>query len=67
MGKETLKYWIILIVGGIFILYGLYGDPHAGMQISLNEENIAVLIVGCFLGIIARMVQAEVHHTENKK
>ena len=61
MENEKLAYWLIVIVAGGFILYGLFGDFGGPVQ------EIDVLILGCFLGIVARIIQAEVHHIEDKK
>ena len=55
MENEKLAYWLILIVGCGFVFQGMFsGDYGSGF-------------FGCFLGIVARIIQAEVHHIEDKK
>jgi hypothetical protein len=46
-----LLYWGVLIFGALFILIG-WG----------SANGIGYMIVGCFLGIVSRIIQAEHHH-----
>jgi hypothetical protein len=44
-------YWGALILGALFVLSGWS-----------SSNGIGMMIVGCFLGIVSRVVQAEHHH-----
>ncbi len=55
MTSEKLSYWLMIIVGGWFVYQGM------------SSGNYGSGFLGCFLGIVARIMQAEVHHAEDKK
>ena len=50
---QTLQplYWGALALGALFVLIG-WG----------TQNGIGYLIIGCFLGIVSRIIQAEHHH-----
>ena len=49
---------VLLVVGFLFFIVGIANS---------NEANEAATFVGaaCFFGIVARIIQAEVHQNEN--
>jgi len=49
---------VLLVVGFLFFLGGLS---------NINDFNAAATLVGaaCFLGIVARIIQAEMHHDDD--
>ncbi len=51
----TMTYWGLLGVGGLLLLLGS------------SNEKFGYLIAACFLGIAARIVQAEHHHRSAHK
>ena len=56
------KGWVIaLIVIGFLIILGAYGDA------GVANEGPILAIFGAFLGICARVLQAEIHQKENKE
>jgi hypothetical protein len=48
-------HWLILALGGIFVLIGFI------------KINVVYVGIGCFLGIAARIVQAEVSDVESSR
>ena len=49
---------VLLVVGFLFFIGGMA---------NANQANVAATLVGaaCFFGIVARIIQAEVHQNEN--
>lgn len=61
MGNKLTIYFIILIIGGLFAITGFI---FILKRLSTEGWNVApsYIAFGCFLGIVARIIQAEIHY-----
>jgi hypothetical protein len=49
-------YWGALALGALFVVVGL-----------ASQNGLGFMILGCFLGIVSRIIQAEQHHRVLRK
>lgn len=50
-------YWLVLFLGLAAVIFGAFSLSQATM-------GAGIIAVGCFLGIFARIIQAQQHHSE---
>ena len=55
--KAASIHWLLVAGGVLCVLYAWFGKEQ-------GTSGYALVITGCFLGILARIVQAESHHKE---
>ena len=55
-----MPHWILVIVGSVALVVGVG-------SLSGATEGVGLIAVACFLGIVARIAQAEWHEREAKR